>query len=160
MAKTFRLGPEEANIGVVLYGSNSNVAISLSDGKEITTFLQKLDNLPYTVKGARCLNEGLAVAASGIFSPDSTTRRNTLKALVYLTNGPTCRTRYGIPLRHAVRSLRKRFVRVFAVGVRQRTPNLLLQRTTTNPNDIFRVDGFEDLRESIKDLSAKMCRGM
>ena len=161
LAKTFRFGPVGAHVGVVLYDSRSNVAISLNSGREVNSFIRQLEKIPYKARGrTRCLDQGLAAATSEIFSPEASKRGNTLKALVYLTDGPTCVSRHATPIHQVVRSLRERYVRVFAVGVGRAAPLWLLKRTTTSPKDIFQLDSFDDLGDIVSDLSAQMCEDL
>ena len=157
IVNTFRLGLSSFNVGVAMYSSRANVGVRFYDGKEINSFTRAIDKLQYNYNGnSRCLDQGLVVASSDIFS---IARAGAFKTVVFLTSGPTCRNWYSFPLSRVVQPLRERFIQVIGVSVGERVTNRDLQETTTNPADIFHADSFDDLGEIVSSLSAHVCKG-
>lgn len=159
IAKSLEISPTGSHASVVIFSDTARVQIKLDDHEEILEFNKALRDVPYLGRKTR-IDKALRVATVGVFNRRSGMRAGVRRVAVILTEGHQTRTFDSIPLRYAVEPLRRKRVKVFAVGVGNDVRYDELRSLTDSDQNVLMVKTFQGLFSVAEELSNKMCRGM
>ncbi|XP_073236997.1 collagen alpha-3(VI) chain-like [Porites lutea] len=158
IAKSLEISPTGSHASVVIFSDTVRVQIKLDDHEEILEFNKALRDVPYLGRKTR-IDKALRVATVGVFNRRSGMRAGVRRVAVILTEGHQTRTFDSIPLRYAVEPLRRKRVKVFAVGVGNDVRYDELRSLTDSDQNVLMVKTFQGLFSVAEELSNKMCRG-
>ncbi|XP_048579839.1 uncharacterized protein LOC5504566 isoform X2 [Nematostella vectensis] len=144
---------DETLTGVITYSDEAKIVIPLghftADG-----FRQAVDRVRYT-HGRTRIDKALKLAASDLFTQNG--GRGVPKLMVILTDGVQTPDPDAVPLDQAVIPLRKKGVKLFAVGVGPYVKPSELRLLVESEADLFYAKDFDDLLRKAAEISIRTC---
>ena len=152
IAASFRVGPKDKSPGVITYSGAATLHVRLGDHRTISAFQTAVNRIPY-LGGATRIDKGLIVAANRLFTPTGGVQPDTPKVLILLTDGQQSPDAFRDP----VRILNHMGVKIIAVGIGSQVDHNGLRFTVEEERDIFAVDSFGDLLDTVQQVVASSC---
>ncbi|XP_048579526.1 collagen alpha-3(VI) chain [Nematostella vectensis] len=160
LAKTFLISPEKTRVAILSFSTIAKLNIKLTDFYDYKALTKAVDKIPYMGFTTR-IDRALLTAATRVFEYRSGMRVNSKRVLVLLTDGQQSRSRsrsrHALPPRHAEDMLRRRDVRVFALGIGDAVRKRELRTIVKHPDDLYMVPSFEDLSAIGRQLASVVC---
>lgn len=156
VADTFTIAQGKTEAGVVAYNSEANLWISFGQYNSNEEFKTAVDKVPYW-GGRTRIDNGLKMAAVGLFGSIKQARANLPKVLIVLTDGRQSSDPRATPLDEAVLPLLQLGVKVLAVGIGNDISRDELRLIVEKEQDIFTVDNFDDLLTKSHQIARTAC---
>ena len=144
VADTFSISEGKTEVGVVIYNNEASLWIRFGQHNNNEEFKAAVDKIPYW-GGQTRIDNGLKMAAAGLFGAIKQARANLPKILIVLTDGKQSSDSRATPLEEAVSPLLQLGVKVLAVGVGSDVSHDELRLIVERDEDIFTVDNFDEL---------------
>lgn len=156
VADTFSIAQGKTEAGVVAYNSEASLWISFGQHNSNEEFKAAVDKVPYW-GGSTRIDNGLKMAAVGLYGSIKKARTNLPKVLIVLTDGKQSSDPKATPLHEAVLPLLQLGVKVLAVGVGNDISRDELKLIVERDQDIFTVDDFDDLLVKSHQIARTAC---
>ena len=129
LAKTYIIGPNAAQIGLVQFAKTAHVVFPLNAHDNQNTMVQAIKNMKQT-EGPRNTTTGLFKARKECFSPESGDRKGIPNLAVLITHGTPASPEAALD---AAKELRDSEVTVFAVGITDDVDKTFLSKLSSPP---------------------------
>ena len=156
VADKFSVTQGKTEAGVVTYNSEANLWIRFGQYNSNEEFKTAVDKIPYW-GGQTRIDNGLKMAAAGLFGAVKQARANLPKVLIVLTDGQQSSDPRATPLEEAVLPLLQLGVKVLAVGVGSDVSRDELRSIVEKDEDVFTVDNFDDLLVKSHQIARTAC---
>ena len=140
MARSLNVSPEKSRGSVIVYGSKTDVVLSLKEFTNLDGFKRAVESSSY-IDGSRRMDLALDAAAAVM----NQARGNVTKIVVLLTAGMQSLTNIPDPLSNAVKPLRELGVQTFVVSIGSEPDKREILSAVEDPRDILEVPSFEVL---------------
>ena len=141
--RSYKISPSDTNVGMVYYGGQQQVALTLKDGSNAATVNAMIEALPKS-EGQANLVELLGTIDKQVFVAQAGSRPGAGKVLVLLTTGDN-RVHKPSEIENVARLLHARDIRVIVVGVGSGIDNSQLMNIADDPSNAFHVNYVEYL---------------
>ena len=157
VADAFLISPGKTQAGVVAYNSEASLWISFGQHSNNEEFKAAVDKIPFW-GGRTRIDNGLKMAAVGLFGAIKQARAHLPKVLIVLTDGSQSSDPRATPLDEAVLPLLQLGVKVLAVGVGNDISRDELKLIVEREQDIYTVDDFDDLLAKSQQIARTACK--
>ena len=156
VADAFSIAPGKTEAGVVAYNNEASLWVSFGQHGSNEEFKAAVDKIPFW-GGQTRIDNGLKMAAAGLFGAMTTERANLPKVLIVLTDGKQSSDPRATPLEEAVLPLLQLGVKVLAVGIGDHVSRDELKLIVESEQDILTADDFDDLLAKSHRIARATC---
>lgn len=156
VADAFSIAPGKTEAGVVAYNNEASLWVSFGQHGSNEEFKAAVDKIPFW-GGQTRIDNGLKMAAAGLFGAMTTERANLPKVLIVLTDGKQSSDPRATPLEEAVLPLLQLGVKVLAVGIGDHVSRDELRLIVESEQDILTADDFDDLLAKSHRIARATC---
>lgn len=149
------LRPDGSRVGVLIYGENSMIEITMGHHRDSRSFGSRVDRLPFYSQRKK-IDSALKTAKFMFKVPPQSPRVS--KVLVLLVNGKQTLTSGYIPLSQAAGPLRNAGVRIIVIGVGNVSANEL-RSVAANSRDVYLIPSFDVLLSQVENFKRIICEG-
>ena len=144
--------------GIILFSSNSYVAIKFSDFYNNKDFNKAVDNLKAEGSITR-IDKGLKVAYDKLYVSSAGARNTAAKILFLVTDGQQTVRKDFVPPKFAAVPLRAAGIKIIGIGIGAGANRKELETIVGNKEDVFLAHNFRDLvSESFMSKAFGTCR--
>lgn len=143
-----------SHAGIVLFSSDSEVAMKFSESSNASEFTRAIDKLPLLGGRGRRMDKALKMAFDRLLKPEYGMRVDVPQVLVLLTDGGQTQEAGAVALSQAVVPLHEANVKVVVVGIGSDVTRDELRSIVKSDQDLYMVQDFNRLMS--KDLSKRV----
>ena len=148
-----------SHAGIVLFSSDSEVAMKFSESNNASEFSRAVDKLPMLGGRTRRMDKALKMAFDRLFTPEYGMRVDVPQVLVLLTDGGQTQEAGAVALSQAVAPFHEANVKVLVVGIGSDVKRDELRSIVKSDKDLYMAGDFERLisKDFSKSVSKAVC---
>ena len=151
VASSLNISSGHSRAAIVLFSTNAEVKATFGQYNDIDNFKEVVNKLPHFKKTTR-IDRALDVADKEVFSQ---IRQDVTKLAIVLTDG--VQDKDAKKLSEASEPLRKKGVRVLAVGIGGGVSEAELRLMVDSPNDVVHSADFNELKLKVDSIRRRIC---
>lgn len=152
-ANQFNIGPNDAQVSVVMFSNQPHNQFNLSQFDNITSITNEINAIPYPA-GGTYTSLALAFAGDYSFTAEAGNRLDAVDVLVVVTDGKS--TDHAQTLREAA-NLKQRNIVIVGVGIGSGVDTQELNGIATGPLYVMYANDFNALSHFYKDIHDISC---
>jgi collagen type VI alpha len=150
LAKGFKIGPQDVQIGIVKYDTKNVVEFNMKKHSNVNSMLTDIQNIKYTGGGTQT-GSALGVMLNQ-FSPSNGNRASAPDIGIVITDGNSADS-----VKANADLAKARGITMFAIGVGPNINQQQLKEMASGPNFVLNVQNFNDLSKIRGQLSQQAC---
>jgi len=151
VTRILTIGPIDTQVAFMLFSDVATVEWGLRRYQDKDNLINAIRNVRY-IGNASNLNDALYLTWSNVFVSGSGTRRNARKVTVILTDSID-----DEPVEANATRCKSDGIRLITVGVTNMTTSGRLMQIASSPSDLFSVNDFVDLENTVAVLTQQIC---
>ena len=155
IGKSLDIAEDGSHAGIVLFSSNSEVAMKFSESNNATEFVKAVDNLPL-LGGRTRIDKALKLAFDKLFKPEYGMRADVPQVLVLLTDGAQTQEAGAVAPSQAVVPFHEANVKVLVIGIGAGVKRDELRSIVKSDEDLYLLENFDKLGS--KDFSERISK--
>ncbi|XP_028390942.1 uncharacterized protein LOC114515803 isoform X4 [Dendronephthya gigantea] len=157
LARSFGLSDSKTHVAVIVYGSESRVAINLSDHVDLESFANAVRSIKYE-GGQTRIDLALAIASNSVFTPSGGARVGMPKMLIIMTDGQQTSAPDAIELSDAVAPLASIGIHIVSIGIGHEVDEYELMAISESRKNIYHVKTFDTLFDTVTVVGQSLCQ--